>query len=129
MVLVIEDDDSTRETTASILRIAGHTVLTAADGQEALSILEQARPAVILCDLEMPKIDGWAFRRIQRQSPELAAIPFVVISASLAIDDDVDGLDADMTLAKPVDSHDIIACAQKYDHAPIIENERYDFTW
>jgi CheY-like chemotaxis protein len=58
MILVIEDDESTRETTARILRLAGHAVVTAADGSEALAILERERPAVIFCDLTMPIMDG-----------------------------------------------------------------------
>ncbi len=98
MILVIEDDESTRETTARILRLAGHAVLTAADGKEAMSILEQERPAVIFCDLVMPLMDGWTFRRLQRGSPRIASIPFVVVSASLHADDEADALGADVTL-------------------------------
>lgn len=115
MVLVIEDDESTRETTARLLRLEGHAVLTAADGLEALAILAHQRPNVILCDLTMPRLDGWAFRRIQQQSPELAAIPFVIVSASLTIDDDAADLAPAMTLCKPVDIETIVDCARLYD--------------
>lgn len=115
MVLVIEDDESTRETTARILRLEGHTVRTAADGEEALSILQHERPSVILCDLIMPKIDGWAFRRLQQQSPALVSIPFVVVSASFTTDDEAHRLAADMVLHKPIDLDDIVRCARKYD--------------
>jgi CheY-like chemotaxis protein len=115
VVLVIEDDESTRETTARILRLEGHSVRTAADGQEAFAILEQERPSVIFCDLIMPNVDGWEFRRLQQESPTLASIPFVVVSASLAADDEAQNLAADMVLHKPVDIDDIIRCAQRYD--------------
>lgn len=118
MILVIEDDASTRETTARILRLAGHVVVTAADGREALSILEGERPAVIFCDLTMPMMDGWTFRRRQRASPMLASIPFVVVSASLHVEDEADELKADMTLHKPVDLDDMVRCAQRYDASP-----------
>jgi sigma-B regulation protein RsbU (phosphoserine phosphatase) len=118
LILVIEDDESTRETTARILRLAGHTVLTAADGQEGLSILEHERPSLILCDLRMPTIDGQTFRLLQRQSPVLAAIPFVVMSAAVTVHEDAAELDAAMILVKPVDLDDIIRCAQTYDPRP-----------
>lgn len=117
MILVVEDDESTRETTARILRLAGHTVITAADGREALAILEHERPAVIFCDLVMPNVDGWTFRRIQRESPVLAAIPFVVVSASLNADEEGAALSAATTLRKPVDLDDIVHCARQYDVA------------
>lgn len=118
MILVIEDDESTRETTARVLRLAGHAVVTASDGREALSILEHERPTVIFCDLTMPLMDGWTFRRLQQQSPTLASIPFVVVSASLYSESEADVLDADVTLHKPVHLDDMVRCAQRYDSGP-----------
>lgn len=112
---MIEDDESTRETTARILRLEGHAVLTASDGEEALTILDQERPTVILCDLIMPKVDGWTFRRRHRQAPHLASIPFVVVSASLVSEEDMSALAADMVLHKPVDLDDIVRCVRLYD--------------
>lgn len=126
MILVIEDDASTRDTTARILRLAGHVVVTAADGREALSILERERPAVIFCDLTMPVMDGWTFRRLQRQSPRLASIPFVVVSASLHLEDEPDALLADMTLHKPVDLDDIVRWAQRYDSGAGATNRQFN---
>jgi CheY-like chemotaxis protein len=86
--------------------------------------LEQERPSVIFCDLIMPNVDGWEFRRLQQESPTLASIPFVVVSASLAADDEAQNLAADMVLHKPVDIDDIIRCAQRYDRGPIPRVER-----
>lgn len=115
MILVIEDDETTRETTARFLRLEGHTVRTAGDGEEALTILQHERPSVIFCDLMMPNMDGWAFRRLQQQVPALASIPFVVVSASLAIDDHARSLNADRVLHKPVDITEVVRCAKEYD--------------
>ncbi len=126
MILVIEDNESTRETTARILRLARHAVVTAANGNEALAILERERPAVIFCDLTMPVMDGWTFRRLQRQSPRLASIPFVVVSASLHFEDEPDALLADMTLHKPVDLDDIVRCAHKYDSGAVATNRQFN---
>jgi len=126
VILVIEDDASTRDTTARILRLAGHVVVTAADGREALSILEREGPAVIFCDLTMPMMDGWTFRRRQRASPMLASIPFVVVSASLHVEDEADELKADMTLHKPVDLDDMVRCAQRYDSGAGAANRQFN---
>lgn len=115
MILLIEDDDATRDTTARILRLAGHVVITAADGREALAILERELPAVILCDLNMPGVDGRTFRRLQQASPVIAAIPFVIVSASFDLDEEAAALAADMTLRKPVDVDDLVRCASAFD--------------
>ena len=81
-------------------------------------ILERQRPTVIFCDLTMPLMDGWTFRRLQQQSPTLASIPFVVVSASLYSEREADVLDADVTLHKPVHLDDMVRCAQRYDSGP-----------
>lgn len=125
MVLIIEDDDTTRDLTARILRLAGHDVLTAADGEQALAILEREHPTVIFADLHMPNMDGWTFRRIQRGSPRLADIPFVVMSATVNVEEEGRALAANMTLAKPVDLDDILRHAKAFD-APALESVR---TW
>ena len=67
----------------SALGHPGHQVLEAGDGREALDLIEkQGPPDVILLDLTMPRMDGWTFARLQRQTPALAHIPLIVISAA-----------------------------------------------
>jgi len=102
MVLVIEDHAEVRAWLGDVLRRAGHVVHTAANGQEALAVLQVVRPAVIVSDLEMPVLDGWAFRRQQLASPDLCDIPFIVISAASVGAADREALRADDILAKPV---------------------------
>jgi CheY-like chemotaxis protein len=80
-VLLVEDDDPIREVFAEMLSLEGFAVRTAANGREALAVLHQWRPDVILLDLDMPEMDGRAFRAEQRRLPQLAAIPVVVLSA------------------------------------------------
>jgi len=115
VVLIVEDDDVTRDLTATVLRLAGHDVLTAADGAEALEILERREPTVIFADLQMPTMDGWTLRRIQQESPGLAHIPFVIMSAVLNVEDGGRTLSATDVLAKPIDCDDILLCAKKFD--------------
>jgi CheY-like chemotaxis protein len=81
-ILIVEDDSDLREALAQVLRDEGYEVLGASHGQEALeSLREGGRPCLILLDLTMPVMNGWQFRDIQRQDPQLSAIPVIVLSA------------------------------------------------
>lgn len=103
-VLVVDDDESLRETLCMILEDEGYGVATAANGQEALTQLRsRPPPCVILLDLMMPVMSGWDFRRQQQRDPALAAIPVVVVSAVSDSADRVAALDAAAYFQKPVD--------------------------
>jgi CheY-like chemotaxis protein len=81
-ILIIEDDPDLREMMAQMLSLEGFRAETAANGREALQYLSRGDiPDVILLDLMMPVMDGWEFRRRQRQDPALAPLPVVVLSA------------------------------------------------
>src|SRR6266542_4145947 len=81
-VLVVEDDTDLRESLSQALRDHGFTVTQAANGQQALDLLNSGiRPGVILLDLMMPILSGWELRDVLRDDPELAQIPQLVISA------------------------------------------------
>jgi CheY-like chemotaxis protein len=82
-VLVVDDDASNRETLVEVLETEGYLVETVADGLEALEYLRRApAPDVILLDLMMPRMDGWAFRAEQRRYPSLVTIPTIIMTAS-----------------------------------------------
>lgn len=115
MVLLVEDDQSSRETFARVLRLAGHDVRTAADGFDALEILQTETPDVILCDLHLPRVDGWQLRHAQLQSSRLKDIPFVIISADIDIREHGRKLRAAAILPKPADLDDVVQCAAQYD--------------
>jgi len=81
-ILVIEDDLDLREMMAQFLACEGFDVETARDGREALEILHRIPPPhAIVLDLMMPTMDGWQFRSRQREDPNLAAIPVIVVTA------------------------------------------------
>ena len=81
-VLLVEDNDDVREMMALALELAGHDVVLAANGREALARLrERPRPCVILLDLMMPVMNGWEFRLALRSEPALRDVPVVVVSA------------------------------------------------
>jgi CheY-like chemotaxis protein len=81
-VLLVEDNDDVREMMALALELAGHDVVLAANGREALVRLrERPRPCVILLDLMMPVMNGWEFRQALYSEPALRDVPVVVVSA------------------------------------------------
>jgi DNA-binding response OmpR family regulator len=77
VVLVVDDEPQIRAFLSLMLGDAGFTVYAAEDGVAALALLQTLRPAAIVTDLMMPRMDGWGLRA----SAETAAIPLVVISA------------------------------------------------
>src|SRR5258708_27285752 len=79
-VLLIEDVKLLRVAGESVLRKAGYRVLTAADGEEGLSVAHDGRPDVILLDLLLPKLSGEEVLRQLKQNPATAHIPVVVLS-------------------------------------------------
>jgi CheY-like chemotaxis protein len=108
-VLVVEDDAPLREMIAQQLHLAGFAPVTAPNGFEALNLLRMGFPAkVILLDLKMPIMDGWAFRAEQRRDPELADIPVIVMTAR-----DATGVDAAAVFHKPFNGQEIIDVARE----------------
>ena len=101
-VLIVEDDEDLREMMAQLLTLEGFQTAAVANGREALEYLHQsARPDVILLDLMMPVMDGWEFRRHQKEDPAIAPVPVIVLSA---LDHARAGnLDATAFLKKPLD--------------------------
>ena len=80
-VLLVDDDADCRAFVAMILGMLGFKVLTATDGEDALALARDHRPCLILLDLMMPRMDGFSFREAQLQTPEVADIPVILISA------------------------------------------------
>lgn len=81
-ILIVEDDADLREMMAQLLTLEGYRAETVANGRDALEYLHRGDPPdLILLDLMMPIMDGWEFRRRQREDPALANVPVVVLSA------------------------------------------------
>ena len=103
-VVVVEDDLDIREVVRMVLEANGYTVLEAAEGAEALSVVRQSRrPCVILLDLMMPGLDGFQFREAQLQDPAIAAIPVIIVSGGGGIPEKAAKLGAAGYLVKPTD--------------------------
>ena len=80
-VLVVEDSPDIRALIRMLLQPAGHEVLTAAGGAEALELLRRERPSAVLLDLMMPPPDGFEVLYRIRQDPLLRDLPVIVVTA------------------------------------------------
>jgi CheY-like chemotaxis protein len=82
-VLVVDDDPDIRDVLGIIVQQEGYEVLSAADGAEALRMLQRMNvcPRLIFLDLRMPIMNGWQFREEQLRDSRLEGIPVVVITA------------------------------------------------
>ena len=101
-ILVVEDDPDLRLVHSEILMQEGYPVLTAADGVEALEVVERSGAAVILLDLRMPRMNGWDLAARLRQHARWREIPLVVVAAHYRIADEAAAIGARAWLHKPV---------------------------
>jgi CheY-like chemotaxis protein len=81
-VLVVDDMPIFRDPLAASLRLAGYDTLCAADGAAALALARVRRPDVILLDVSMPVMDGFACLRDLRRDPKLADVPVILLTAA-----------------------------------------------
>ena len=110
-VLVVEDSGSSRDLTAHFLQQGGFRVLEAEDGEQALEILDRRPVDLILADIMMPNMDGWAFYNAVREQQRYNLTPFVFLSSLDNLDDQIKGLTlgVDDYLTKPVTPQQLIA--------------------
>jgi signal transduction histidine kinase len=109
-ILVVEDHNAMARAIRGILESEGYTVLTAADGIEALQVMEESRPDLILADIMMPRMDGYALFEAVRACPEWIPIPFVFLTAKSEREDKLRGkkLGAEDYITKPFDAEELI---------------------
>ena len=117
-ILVVEDDRDLRESLGDALRLEGYDVVCVEHGEAALRHLATgARPCVILLDLMMPVMDGWAFLSACRADPRCREIPIVVMSAAYDLHKHFKQLTAQgvrAVVAKPFDLQVLLALVQHY---------------
>ncbi len=84
IILVIEDEPGIRNFASQVLQLEGYHVLQAEDGDKGLRLARQNRIALVLLDLKLPYLNGWAVLSQIKSDPELSAIPVVIFTASAA---------------------------------------------
>lgn len=112
-ILVVEDDHSIRLMIKDVLEMNGYRIFTANDGNDGIKKLQSIlpEPCIVLLDLMMPGTNGWQFLDIQRNDPQLSAVPIIVCSAykesALAVNP------ADF-IAKPIQLDTLLEVVKKF---------------
>jgi CheY-like chemotaxis protein len=103
-ILVIEDNPANLELMRYLLESFGHTVLTAADGEMGVEMVRKERPDLVLCDVQLPKLDGIGVARAVRGDPQLHDVPLIAVTAFAMVGDRDKMLQAgfDGYLPKPI---------------------------
>jgi DNA-binding response OmpR family regulator len=108
LLLIVDDDASIRRAVAEFLDAEGYRTQTATNGQEALDQVAQERPGLVVLDLRMPILDGWAFARgvvHERQQ----GLKILVMTAAVDAGQSASDIQADGYLAKPFDLEVLLA--------------------
>ena len=111
LIMVVEDDLALLEGIRELLEISGYRVLTASNGRKALDALENTHPDLIVSDIMMPEMDGYAFHSAVREIGRLTSVPFIFLTARGEKSDIRRGRSsgADDYITKPFDDEDLLS--------------------
>jgi two-component system sensor histidine kinase/response regulator len=114
LILVVEDDLALLEGVSELLKLSNYRVLTATNGREALAVLDQHRPDLIVSDIMMPEMDGYAFHAAVREQPDMFTIPFIFLTARGEKRDIRKGKASgvDDYITKPFDDEDLLVAVE-----------------
>ena len=127
-VLVVDDEPAINQLFAHLLRRNGYEVIQASNGQEALAQLSKShRPvSLIILDVAMPVMDGFEFRAIQRETPQIAHIPVLVITSRQSFEKDIRFMKAAAYLKKPIEADLLLDTVERnclsVAPAPLLKN-------
>ncbi len=109
-ILVVEDDQASRELVVAVLAAAGHTVLEAEDGRGLLERVKRERPNLILMDLQLPRIDGFTLTRQLKADAETREIPVLAATAYAQPEQEARALEVGCAgyLTKPLDTQTLL---------------------
>jgi CheY-like chemotaxis protein len=110
-LMVVEDVPNVLELLDVTLRFKGYPVVTAHNGQEALEKIAQERPALVITDILMTKMDGYALAHRIRTDPKTSDIPIIFLSATYVTPEDKDfaiSLGAARFIEKPIDTEEFL---------------------
>jgi CheY-like chemotaxis protein len=110
-ILVVEDVPNVLELLEVTLRFKGYPVMTARNGQEALDQISKERPALVITDILMPKMDGYALAHRLRSDPKTRQIPLIFLSATYVTPEDKSfaiSIGAVRFIEKPIDTEEFL---------------------
>ena len=115
-ILVVEDHEDNRRILRDLLSSRGYDLVEAEDGEQALAMAEDWRPALILMDVQVPVIDGYEVTRRLKANPVLRAIPVVVVTSYALSGDESKARAAGCNayVSKPYSARKLLAKIQEY---------------
>ena len=114
-ILIVEDDDDVRGALAAFLEGEGYSVVEAEHGRAALDQLHSPLSfCLILLDLFMPVMNGWAFRAEQQKDPQIAGIPVVLVTADRMATKHAADLGAVAEVVKPIEFERLLEHVSRY---------------
>jgi CheY-like chemotaxis protein len=129
-ILVVEDVPNVLELLEVTLTFKGYSVLTARNGEEALQILAKETPALVITDILMPIMDGYAFVYKMRANPETRDLPVMFLSATYVTPEDRDfamSLGAARFVEKPIDTEEfLLTVAELLTQGPFTSRQPLD---
>ena len=129
-ILIVEDVPNVLELLEVTLRFKGYAVITAHNGEEALNVISKTRPVLIITDILMPKMDGYAFIQKLRINPDTRSIPVVFLSATYVTPEDKEfalSLGAARFMEKPIDTEDfLLTVAELVTQQPFTQPQPLD---
>jgi putative two-component system response regulator len=110
-ILVVEDDEASRKLLSALLQREGYEPVLATDGEQALALVEREVPDCVVCDLVVPKVDGFELCRRLKQREETRLVPVIVVTGLSDLQNKLDALDAgaDDFLTKPINHLEVAA--------------------
>jgi DNA-binding response OmpR family regulator len=110
IVLVVDDEDMTRKLLRLMLERDGFTILEAEDGQQALEVIAESKPDIVILDVMMPNMDGFTTCQELRSQPETAELPIILLSARSQAEAVRAGLEsgADRYMTKPISKPELV---------------------
>ncbi len=114
-ILVIEDQEDVRENIAELLDLSNYSVSTAPDGKEGVKSALENIPDLILCDIMMPKMDGYEVLYLLMKNPATASIPFIFLTAKAEKTDFRKGMNmgADDYITKPFEEMELLGAVER----------------
>jgi two-component system cell cycle response regulator DivK len=115
-ILLVEDNELNRDMLARRLARSGFEVLLAVDGQQGVEATRRERPDLVLMDMSLPCLDGWAATRILKADPLTTAIPVIALTAHAMTGDRERALEAgcDEFATKPVDLRALVQTIDRF---------------
>lgn len=120
-VLFVDDEQSIRSTVATVLTTAGHGVEVASNGAQALGLMARRRPDVIVLDLMMPGMDGWAFLETLRTQTRWSEVPIIAASTLHTPQAVSERLGVRACLQKPFDPAVLLQAVERFSSRPATE--------